>query len=508
MLSSQHLLKNGRYSIERSVCTGPAGTIYMASDTLRKTTVAVIERRDGVGNDNFDGVQLARTQHDGLVRINDDFEERSCRYSATEPLSTQPVKLPENGAECYAFFDRLGVALLALNAVRAEVEATWGGEISPETVVLTAEGKLKLLYAGSSGFTTASFDVTSPYASLESVWENLDHITQKAIYNSYEDSSLALLESPADSRTDIYSLGAIFYRLLTGKDPAPAVERAIEMLDSNADSLRSPKALNPAVNADQSDFIMRMLEVRREQRFGSIEDAIFSLPASPAPVETVVETKQVVPEPEDFPLLEIPAVPVAHMTQFAANGLQPKAAVQVLETPSLGAAEAFRPPFQSVEATPEQAFPTVANPEPRDAHRPTMRVDDDKEVFASFGTHEAVSGAGPMKAIAIGAGAIVVAIGIGIGMFGGFGSKVDVTPAPSMTVPQKVEDEQPATETPPAIESENVVAETENGANVDPTAKPKPQIAETRAKPAKDVKPAAKNGAKPAKKLTVDDLIN
>ena len=83
---------------------------------------------------------------------------------------------------------------------------------------------------------------------LESVWENLDHITQKAIYNSYEDSSLALLESPADSRTDIYSLGAIFYRLLTGKDPAPAVERAIEMLDSNADSLRSPKAFYPLID--------------------------------------------------------------------------------------------------------------------------------------------------------------------------------------------------------------------------------------------------------------------
>ncbi len=496
MLSSKHLLKNGRYSIERSVCTGPAGTIYLASDNLRKATVAIIERGDNDGNNDLDSGSLARTQHEGLVRINDDFEDRSCRYSATEPLATTAVRHPTDGAACDALFDRLGSALLALNAVRTDAESTSGVEISPETVVFTADGKLKLLYTGSTGFIAPGPEPTSPFVPLETVWERLDHITQKAIYNSYDEASLAVLESPADSRTDLYSLGAIFYRLLTGKDPVPAVERSIEMLDSNADSLKTPGSLNLAVNAEQSDFIMRMLVVKREGRFGSIEDAIFSLPSIPQVFAVQPET--VVPQPDEFPLLEIPTMPVGTHSTSATNGVMP--IVLVLEEPVVDVTAAFRPPF--VE---NKKFVELAS-----TRKEVPLVREQKEVFSTFETHDTTSSGASKKPFAIAAGALVVAVTIGWVLFGGSSTRPDLTPAASMTAPQNVVQEAPASvsESQPPAEPNSVAVETDNSPNVDQSAKPKPQIADTKTKPVKDAKPAVKNEAKPAKKLTVDDLIN
>ena len=492
MLSSKHLLKNNRYSIERTVSTGPAGTIYLAVDTLRKTTVAIIERCDNAQTNEFDSSSLARTQHEGLVRINDDFEERSCRYSATEPLATSKFKIPSDGSACDELFGRLGAVLLALNAVRSDSD-TSVIEISPENLVLTADEKLKLLYAGSTGFVTAGFEPTSPFMPLEMVWDRLDHITQKAIYNSYDEATLAELESPADLRTEIYSLGALFYRCLTGKEPVPAVDRAIEMLDSNADSLKSPAALNPAINAEQSDFIMRMLEVKRGRRFGSIEDAIFSLPLMPDVKET--QSVSVVPEPDEFPLLEIPLMAAVSQAPVTVGN------VQVLETPLVDVATAFHPPF------PANRQSERSNPVPTTKPMPVVR--EDKEVFTTYDAGKPVGGSVSMKPIAIAAGALVVAVGIGWAVFSGSAAKQADSTA-SMAAPQAVVQEPQPSSTiepsQPAIDTTNSVVETGNDPIGPQSAKPKPQIADVKAKPVKDTKP--KNETKPAKKLTVDDLIN
>jgi serine/threonine protein kinase len=515
MLPSKHLVRNGRYSIDRSICKGSAGTIYIATDTLRNATVAIIERSDtSAANDPGSGL-FARTQHDGLVRIGDDFEETSCRYSATEPILTATVKPPEDGSLCQAIFDRFGAILLAINAKRddLDLDSASGVDISPELFVLSAEGKLKLLYPGSAGFAGIEPAVTSPFAPLESVWESLDHITQKAIYNSYDETSLTLLESPADAASDVYTLGAIFYKILTGKDPVPAVERSIEMLDSNADPLRSLSSLNPAVSPDQSKFIERMLEVRRERRFGSIEDALFSLPSPPQATKARLES--VVPEPEDFPLLELPSAPMGIPLTASANAFLPRQEFQVLETTPVDSAAAFRPPFAVGEAVIETMPESVAvEPEqeiqPKAEIKPEPRPEP-QEVFTAFESAQPAGG-GAMKFVAICAGALVVTVGLGWAVLSGSSAK-QADPSASMAAPPTVVQEQQ--QSAPSEPAQTTVAEpvgvsvdTDENANSAQSAKPKPQIADTRAAPPKAAKPAAKNEPKPAKKLTVDDLIN
>jgi serine/threonine protein kinase len=68
-------------------------------------------------------------------------------------------------------------------------------------------------------------------------------------------------------QSDIYSLGATIYHLLTGQVPASAVERAA--LDNQ---LIAPRKLNPMLLPEVEQIIMRALAIRPSDRFASMRD--------------------------------------------------------------------------------------------------------------------------------------------------------------------------------------------------------------------------------------------
>lgn len=82
-----------------------------------------------------------------------------------------------------------------------------------------------------------------------------------------------------EPHSDIYSLGAIFYMLLTGTPPATPT--------SPQQRLRSPRELNPSVGTGAEEVVMRALATDSEKRFPSIKemsDALLHLCDSTRPV--------------------------------------------------------------------------------------------------------------------------------------------------------------------------------------------------------------------------------
>jgi hypothetical protein len=70
-----------------------------------------------------------------------------------------------------------------------------------------------------------------------------------------------------DIRSDIYSLGATLYALLTGEEPADSVERLI-----GAAVLTPPKQLNPLISEPVARVIMKALAAEPAQRFQSADE--------------------------------------------------------------------------------------------------------------------------------------------------------------------------------------------------------------------------------------------
>ena len=81
------------------------------------------------------------------------------------------------------------------------------------------------------------------------------------------------LGEPLDGRTDLYSLGIIFYEMLTGRKPFAGTS-AIEVLQEH---VNAPLPQLPERYAHYQPLLDRMLAKSREQRFASAEEVIEAL---------------------------------------------------------------------------------------------------------------------------------------------------------------------------------------------------------------------------------------
>ncbi len=70
------------------------------------------------------------------------------------------------------------------------------------------------------------------------------------------------LEGTIEPRSDIYSLGALLYLLVTGRAPADATQRTQH-------PLRSPQEHNPRLHSSIDEVVMRALSLERAERFQS-----------------------------------------------------------------------------------------------------------------------------------------------------------------------------------------------------------------------------------------------
>lgn len=532
MLASNPLLKDGRYRLDQLISAGPKAHLYTAFDNLAKQPIVILKNEIDVsssGDLRIDNRSWESFYHDGIVRIADNFHAGNYSYTVTEPLTGNASPNPRAADR---ILQRLGVILNAISTVRSEFPLFGAMEMSPQTFFETAENKVKLLLTYPAEVVSSSDPLNSPYLPLEKIWDELDHINQKAIYRTYDENALAVLESPADERSDLYSLGAVFYRLITGVEPLSAFERSIEMLDTRVDPLNSPRKLNPEISAENSDFIVRLLELRRERRFGSTKDAISRFPSAPKISLNVADDTL----PDDMDLLEIPvliqlptAVPVAaRVTTPIAAPVQVKDTI--VEKPGVETPVAKKPfVIDMVTEASQEPRPEPASIEPEivlaaeaassspDAFLPPSfkAIEDLSEGFS--GDLSAVSEKRPLRAAAMVAAAVVLIAGGGWGIFTFSTSSKSAVQTPSAVLAEKPQtsERQPqvaAESTPqtvtaseieplPAAEPTAKTSVTETGP---PELKPRPQIAETKQVKPKEKKP---NEERPKKKLTVDDLI-
>jgi eukaryotic-like serine/threonine-protein kinase len=80
-----------------------------------------------------------------------------------------------------------------------------------------------------------------------------------------------------DARSDVFTLGIIFYELLTGKTPFYADTAYATLLKRTQERARDPVELDPTIPPYVSGVVMHCLETNREQRYPSALDIIHDL---------------------------------------------------------------------------------------------------------------------------------------------------------------------------------------------------------------------------------------
>jgi len=87
------------------------------------------------------------------------------------------------------------------------------------------------------------------------------------------------IKANIDYRTDLYSLGVMFYEMLTGKLPF-VTEDPLELIHSHLARIpESPSAIDPAIPRPVSDIVMRLLMKKVDKRYRSAQGLLADLQA-------------------------------------------------------------------------------------------------------------------------------------------------------------------------------------------------------------------------------------
>ena len=266
MLTPETILQ-GRYRIVRQLGQGGMGAVYEAIDQRLDTTVALKETlfADERLRKQFEREArlLARLHHPALPRVSDHFSEGDGQFlvmqyipgdDLSEKMNRKRGPFPSDQVLTWA--DQL---LDALDYLHTQDPQIVHRDIKPQNLKLTSRGQIILLDFGlakgqagdiSRVTSTASiFGYTPNYAPLEQI-QGLG----------------------TDARSDLYSLGATLYHLMTGVKPPDALTRAAAIVNGQADPLALASVANPSVSPAINQFLAKAMAQNRDQRYSSAAD--------------------------------------------------------------------------------------------------------------------------------------------------------------------------------------------------------------------------------------------
>lgn len=258
MLSPDTLLQN-RYLILKLLARGGMGAVYEARDERLGNIVALKETLfvDEAMRMAFhrEASILATLRHQALPKVIDHFTEGEGQFLVMEYIRGEDLSMilringgPIPEADALAWADQALVALEYLHSQRPPVIHR---DIKPQNLKLNERGEVILLDFGLAK--EASIDTMRPHRSVRGYTLNYAPLEQ-------------IQGIGTDPRSDIYSLAATFYHLMTGVVPPNAVTRATALVERRDDPLRPAHELNTRVSPAVSGALERALTLDRNNR--------------------------------------------------------------------------------------------------------------------------------------------------------------------------------------------------------------------------------------------------
>lgn len=138
-------------------------------------------------------------------------------------------------------------------------------DLKPENIMLTREGVVKVADLGLSKNLGASEDASMTLSGT---------VIGTPYYISPEQARDA---KHVDARTDIYSLGATFYHLVTGSPPFPGTSAAEIMSKHMSEALTSPQRRNSSLSDGFSEILLKMMAKEPTNRFQTMEELVLTI---------------------------------------------------------------------------------------------------------------------------------------------------------------------------------------------------------------------------------------
>jgi serine/threonine protein kinase len=250
-----------RYRIQKQIGQGGMGAVYVATDERFSSTVAIKETL--VADEHFrraferEARLLNSLKHPALPRVSDHFEEDNGQFLVMEYIPGEDLSCtlereekPFGYEQVLVWADQL---LDALEFLHSQSSPVVHRDIKPQNLKVTPRGQIVLLDFGlakgnptDAGHQTAAksiFGYSRNYASLEQIQG-----------------------TGTDPRSDLYSLAATLYHLLTYHAPEDALTRAMAVLAGRPDPLVPANAFEASIPAGVAGILQKSLDLNADGR--------------------------------------------------------------------------------------------------------------------------------------------------------------------------------------------------------------------------------------------------
>lgn len=262
------------FQILEKLGAGAMATVFKARQLSldRMVAIKVLSKKLGE-NPEFverfyrEGRAAARLSHNNIVQAIDVGEAGGYHYFVMELIDGKTVFDDLAAGKTYSERDALNIIIQVARALEHAAERGFvHRDVKPKNIMITKDGVAKL---ADMGLARETSDRQAAEAEAGRAYGTPYYISPEQIKG----------ERNVDFRADVYSLGATFYHMVTGKVPFESNTPAAVMHKHLKEPLIPPDHIVPTLSTGLGEVIERMMAKDREERYASMPDLISDLEA-------------------------------------------------------------------------------------------------------------------------------------------------------------------------------------------------------------------------------------
>lgn len=255
---------NDRYEIIRSIGEGGMANVYLARDIILERNVAIkILRGDLAGDEKFvrrfqrEALSASSLSHPNIVEMYDVGEDNGTYYIVMEYVEGMTLKQLIKKRGSLSLSEAIDIMLQITDGIKeAHDSYIIHRDLKPQNILIKENGEVKI----------TDFGIAMALNSTQLTQTN--SVMGSVHYLPPEQAS----GKGATIKSDIYSMGILFYELLTGKLPFKgdnAVEIALKHMKNDIPSVRE---INDSIPQSVENIILKATAKNPKNRYESAAD--------------------------------------------------------------------------------------------------------------------------------------------------------------------------------------------------------------------------------------------